>query len=202
MAAARRKAPKKRAKSTSRQVAIFRANPAPKRRRRAAPAKAAVKRRFKRNPSGRGMMRASAMIVPAMGVGLGAVGTELIMGYLPIPAGWKMGVMRQVTKGAVGVAAGYVLSKFLKQKKLGGYVMAGAVVIATHDAIKELIASRMPGVNTSGFGQYMDPLPSQFGGMGYLNPAQLGQYVQPLPSQFDGMSQAYDAPGGETDYRA
>lgn len=188
----RRAAPK--ARRTTRQVAVFRANPAPR------------KRRYKRNPIGGTSFKGlGKMLMPAMGVGAGAVGSEIVMGYLPIPANFKQGVLRHITKGAVGVGAGLLLSKVLKQKTLGFYVAAGAVVIATHDAIKEFIAARLPMIPQGGFGQYVTPLPSQFGGMGYINPgatARFGQYVAPLPSQFGGMSQAYDAPGGETDFRA
>lgn len=192
----------------ARQVAIFRQNPAPKRRRAARVAAPKRRRSFKRNPSGRslvGVMGLGKMILPAMGVGGGAVGSEILMGYLPIPAAWKTGVMRHVTKGAVGIAAGWGLAHFLKQKKLGFYVMAGAVVIATHDAIKEFIAAKMPSLETAAFGQYITPLPSQFGGMGYVNPARtvrMGQYQGPIPSQFGGVSQAYDNPGGETNFNA
>lgn len=189
----RRAAPKAR-RRTTRQVAVFRANPAPR------------KRRYRRNPSGRGMLGGlGKMVFPAMGVGGGAVMSEVVMGYLPIPAGWKHGVMRHITKGGVGVALGLGISKILKQKKLGFYVAAGAIAIATHDAIKEFIANRMPMIEQGGFGQYVRPLRSQFAGMGYINPAatvRFGQYVEPLPSQFAGQSQAYDNPGGETDFRA
>ncbi len=181
------------ARRATRQVAVFRANPAPRR------------RRYRRNPIGKGFAGISTMLIPAMGVGAGAVGSEIIMGYLPIPAGWKSGIMRHITKGGVGVAAGLAISKLSKQKKLGFYVAAGAIAIATHDAIKEFIANRLPMIEQSGFGQYVTPLPSQFGGMGYINPAatvRFGQYVSPLASQFDGMSQAYDGAGGETDFRA
>lgn len=192
-------APKRRRRSS--QVAIFRANPAPARRKRRVG--------FKRNPIGGASLKGvGRMIVPAMGVGFGAVASEVFMGYLPIPAGLKQGVARHITKGAIGVGAGLLISKVLKQKALGFYVAAGAVVIATHDAFKEFVANRLPMLPQGGFGQYVAPLPSQFGGMGYVNPAavfargQLAQYVAPLPSQFDGVSQAYETPGGETDFRA
>lgn len=195
-----------RRRSATRQVAVFRANPAHKRRkRRSAAARPAARRRvFRRNPSGGGMIgQFSKMVIPAAGIGAGAVGSELIMGYIPFPASFKSGVARHITKGGVGLAAGWTLAKVFKQRKLGTYFALGAVAIATHDAIKEFIASRIPALPTSGFG-----------GMGYINPAatasfgeyvaplpsQFGQYVAPLPSQFGGASQAYASPGGETSY--
>ncbi len=211
-------AAKKRRKPATRQVAVFRANPAPKKRRRA-PARRSYRRnpvagigaarpkrrRFRRNPigGGSGFKGLGQLIVPAMGVGGGAVGAEVLMGYLPIPESFKSGIARHITKGAVGIAAGMIIAKLFKMKKLGLYVSAGAVVIATHDAIKEFIAARLPALPSSGFGQYVTPLPSQFGGMGYVNPAatvRFGEYVPPM--QFNGMSQAYPSPGGETDFTA
>ena len=195
----RRRAAAPRRRRATRQVAIFRSNPRPRRR--------VGRRTYRRNPIG-GVKGIGKMLVPAMGVGAGAVGAEILMGYLPIPADFKTGVLRHITKGAIGIAAGFVLAKVLKQKVLGAYVAAGAVVIATHDAIKEFVANRLTMLPTTGFGQYVPALPSQFGGMGYVNPAatmRFGQYVAPLPSQFttmNGMSQAYPAPGGETDFRA
>lgn len=206
-AAPRRRAP--------RQVAVFQTNPAPKKRRRprAAAKRSAApsRRRYRRNPSGRKMMAGlGQLIMPAAGVGAGAVISEMFMGYLPIPAAWKSGVMRQVTKGAVGLGLGWAIMHFLKQKKLGLYVMAGAVAIAVHDGIKEVITARLPGPGGKGaFGQYVLPLPSQFaggrghGGMGYVNPAltsRFGQYVDPLASQFGGDSPTFAHPGGETTF--
>lgn len=204
-----RRAPAKR--RATRQVAVFQSNPAPKRRRKASSTtkrRASTKRRFRRNPSGRKMLGGlGQLLMPAAGVGAGAVISEMFMGYLPIPQAWKSGVMRQVTKGAVGLALGYAIMKFLKQRKLGLYVMAGAVAIAVHDGIKEVITARLPGPAGRGaFGQYVTPLPSQFGGrgMGYVNPAltsRFGQYVEPLPSQFGGEAPMFEHPGGETNFR-
>lgn len=188
---------------TGTQVAVFRQNPVRRRRR---PAAKRTVRRYRRNPSGGMSANFGKMLVPAMGIGGGAVLSEVIMGYMPIPANLKTGVMRHVTKGGVGVALGWALSKFLRQKRLGTFVMLGAVAIATHDALKEAIASRMPAIQMA---QYVRPLPSQFRrvglagrGMGYVNPAttvQLNEYVSPLPNQFGGASQAYRDPGGEVE---
>lgn len=228
---AKRKAPMRRRKTATRrratrQVAVFRANPIRRRRRRVTRRRAfsrnpittmrrnprrrrrsVATRRFRRNPSARAAgVSMGKMLLPAMGIGAGAVGAEILMGYLPIPANFKTGALRHVTKGAVGIAAGMIIGKVFKMKRLGNYFALGAVAIATHDFLKEIIASRASGINTSGFGQYVRPLGRQFGGMGYINPAataRMGQYVAPLASQFGGDAQAVGAnPGGETNFRA
>lgn len=205
-----RAAPARAKSRATRQVAVFQTNPAPKRKASTArkAAAAPARRKYKRNPSGRKFLGGiGQLVMPAAGVGAGAVLSEMFMGYLPIPADWKSGVMRQVTKGVVGLGLGFAIMKFLKQKKLGLYVMAGAVAIAVHDGIKEVITARLPGPAGKGaFGQYVTPLPSQFGGrggMGYINPAltsRFGQYVEPLPSQFGGDAPLFAHPGGETNY--
>lgn len=207
------------ARRRTRQVAVFNSNPIRRRRRRRSTARTfrrnpvrvvrtmrnprrrrAAVRRFRRNPSARriggGAINFGRMILPAIGIGAGAIGSELIMGYLPIPANFKTGPMRHVTKGAVGVAAGLFLGKVLKQKRLGNFFALGAVAIATHDFLKEQIAARAPGVQ---FGQYSRALPGQFGGMGYVNSGsavRLGQYVD-TPNAGLGGSYTQHGVGGE-----
>lgn len=230
---AKRKAPMRRRKTATRrratrQVAVFRANPVRRRRRRVTRRRSFARnpvavranpirrrrrktsiRRFRRNPSARSSaVSIGKMLIPAMSIGAGAVGAEILMGYLPIPASFKTGALRHVTKGAVGVAAGLIIGKVFKMKRLGNYFALGAVAIATHDFLKEVIASRASGINTSGFGQYVRGPRGQFGGrgMGYISPAanaRFGEYVSPLPSQFAGDGQSVGAnAGGETNFRA
>ena len=128
-------------------------------------------------------MNFGKMILPAVGIGAGAVISEVIMGYLPIPANFKTGVMRHVTKGVVGIAAGMAIGKILKQKRLGNFVALGAVAIAAHDAIKEVITARMPSVP---FGAYL-PMSSVGGALGYYSPgstvemSSMGQYLNTSP---------------------
>ena len=220
------RAPRRRRRST-RQVAVFNTNP--RRRRRAAPRRRAFarnplpprrrrrraltsyrrnpvralrrRRTYKRNPIGG--LSLKNFIIPAMGVGGGAVLAEIGMGYLPIPAGLKQGVARHVTKGVVGIAGGMIVSKVFKMKRLGNAIALGAVVIATHDAIKEAIAQRMPSIQ---MGMYRAPIRSSFAGMGYANPGQvipqLGQYVQPIASSFEGAGAGTNGGGGEMDFAA
>jgi len=195
MARRRRKASTRR--RATRQVAVFRANPVRRRRRRARATFArnpiirrrrrSTVRRYARNPIGRrrrsamagGALNFGKMLLPAIGIGIGAVGAEVIMGYLPVPANFKTGVLRHVTKGAVAIAAGLLISKFLKQKKIGNAIALGGVVIAAHDALKEVITARMPAIP---FGQYM-PLSQAGGSLGYYSPAgtvdysAMGEYV-------------------------
>lgn len=232
-----RRNPRSRRRRTS-QVAVFRANPARRRRRssvrgrrRSIFARNPIRRRrrrsvaMRRNPIRRRRMRRNPMssggainfgkmLLPAMGIGAGAVGSEIIMGYLPIPASWKTGALRHITKGAVGVGAGYLIGKVLKQKRLGNFFMLGAVAIATHDWLKEMIASRwssIPGL--SGYGYVNPGSVARFSGMGYQRAVpsavapRLG-YQRAVPSavaaRMGGAATIIDRNGylGETDFQA
>lgn len=175
-------------------VTVYARNPAPRRRRRRVTRAAAPRRArrvtYARNPAPRRRRRASRglggavnfgkMLLPAIGIGAGAVGAEVIMGYLPIPANFKTGVLRHVTKGVVAVAAGMLIGKVLRQKKLGDYIALGGVVIAAHDALKEVINARMPSIP---FGEYLPRSTYSAGALGYYSPAQgvdysaMGEYV-------------------------
>lgn len=172
--------PRRRKYTRRRKTTSYRVNPAPRRTRM---------RRYRRNPSLRaGLGGLTKWILPAVGIGAGAVGSEIMMGYLPLPAMMKTGVMRHITKGGVGLAAGMAMSKFggATGRRIGTAFALGAIAIATHDAIKEVIAKQMPSVK---FGQYIDQE-----GYGYYSPGPMvsdmsgaasdgyGQYVQP----FDG----------------
>lgn len=224
-----RRATSRRRRRTS-QVAIFKANPVrrrkrrthhrararsatrtvymtnPRRRRRSSTGKRRVARRsFRRNPTGGlAMGKLSALIMPAVGVGLGAIGAEVIMGYLPIPANLKTGVAREVTKGAVGIAAGWAIGKVLRQPRLGRFIQFGAVVIATHDAAKAFLASRLtnvPGLNGMGYARTIPGL----NGMGFVNPGstiRLG--YMPTNPGLNGFAPIPNAaqPGGETHFQA
>lgn len=157
-----------------RRVASFLPNPIRRRRRRSVASyrrNPSRRRGFRRNPSARGLasMAFPKLIMPALGIGIGAVGSEIVMGYLPLPAQMKTGAMRHVTKAGVSLAGGYAIAKFLGQKKLGEMFALGGLVIAAHDVTKELILQFSPGVKfgsayrgSDGYGQY---LPT--GGMGY-----------------------------------
>lgn len=191
--------PARRRRARSRAAAarrVYRRNPARR-------AKAGRRRSYRRNPIGGGVGKLSALLLPAVFIGLGAAGTEIVAGYLPIPLAWKMGPMRYVVKGAVGVALGLVIAKGLKQKRLGYYFAAGAVAIATHDIVKSWLAANAPAIKGMGyinpgsvgrFGQYTRQLPMN----------RFGQYQPALRSQFGGDAAIANArqPGGEMNFAA
>lgn len=162
-----RRRKKRRAAGRRRRVSIFTTNPVRRRRRRRAttyrrnPVALAnpVRRRrrvarYRRNPislgGGRGGIKITSLIMPAVTVGAGAVAVEIGMGFLPLPARLKTGMARHATKGALSLALGWAVARF-SSKRLGEALALGGLTIATHDAIKEQILRMAPGVR---FGQY------------------------------------------------
>jgi hypothetical protein len=155
--------------------AYMRVNPAPRRRRRRRSAMRSYRRNpirmsrrrrhYRRNPigrggGGRGSINIMSMVMPAAMIGAGAVGTELLMGYMPfLPPVLTTGPQRYVTKGVIGALAGWAIAKFANRRAGEAFAM-GALVIAAHDAIKAGLVSFAPKAK---FGQYMN-------GMGYYSP--------------------------------
>ncbi len=172
-------------RSRRRRVAAFRANPAPRRRRRVS-----ARRSYRRNPSsrmgGKGSFSIMGVILPSIAVGVGAVGAELLMGYLPIPAALKSGPMRYAAKAAVSIAAGYAIARF-GNKKIGEAFAMGGVAIAAHDMVKALVTSTLPGAQFGGWADYGYVTQAQAygtmpggGALGYYSPGAnvgMGEYV-------------------------
>ena len=190
---------RRRRKATARRaVTVYQVNPHRRRRRRARtalsralpfrtnPARRYRRRRnylrgFRRNPIGRGalgMGQVTALIVPGILTGGGAVLAELGMGYLPLPASWKTGYVRHLVKGAISVVGGLVVADVLKMPRLGEYIALGGIAIAAHDTLKEVITTQMPGMQ---FGSYMPSraLPHQFG---FVNSGMVGGFQEYVPT--------------------
>ena len=195
-------APKRRKASTRRKAApkkvTYMANPVRRRRRRRSTARASFRRnpvamrprsvkrrrsvtraRYRRNParaargSGKGSIQIMPMILPSLMIGAGAVGAELAMGYLPLPAMFKTGMLRHITKAVVSVAGGWAIAKYAN-KNAGEAFAAGGIAISAHDLIKESLTQVMPGLQFGGYNwdKYGYNMPSMDS---YVSPS-LGYY--------------------------
>lgn len=145
-----------------------------------------VRRRgYRRNPSGAGGFKIMSMIMPGLAIGAGAVMAEVATGYLPLPAAWKTGQLRYLTKATVGIGLGWALAKFAN-RRLGEAMAMGAIAISAHDAIKDMILAKMGGGvqmggynwNKYGYGTPMGG--GQYTGLGFYSAGQtshMGQYV-------------------------
>jgi len=150
-----------------------------KRRRRRSSAKVASSagrklRQYRRNPdkfSLKGFFKQSLM-PSAIGAG-GALGLDLVLGYLPIPDTMKTGAMRPIVRiaGAVGIG---MLAGMIAGKRTGEQVGAGALTVVLYDTLKGYAKTAMPTLPLSGVG---DDYPS----LEYVSPAinagPMGEYV-------------------------
>lgn len=175
-----------------RTTVVVRANPIKRRRRYRLNPSGHRRRRhsYRRNPvhsvrASLGGVDIGNLLLPGLFIGGGAVGAEVVAGYLPIPDAWKTGYMLYATKAAIGVAAGVVIAKFLKQRKIGEYMALGAIVTSAHDAIKTALTSNLSGVK---FGQYVGV---PHGGLGYASPAMIAG-----PGMMAGMGEYVNSPYG------
>jgi hypothetical protein len=147
--------PKRRTKTASkkrRRKAARRAAPAaaaaPKRRRRGRKVATLKSRSYRKNPrfSGRGIIgNVTGALVPAAIAGAGALGVDVLLGYLPLPDKFKTGALRHVTRAAgaiaLGIGAGFVL-----KKETANQIMAGGLTVAAHGAMRDALARFAPSV--------------------------------------------------------
>lgn len=148
----------------------------------------AAKRRTPRRRSNPGMRRSFAnprarfptfqsiinnQVVPAMVGGAGAVVNDIIVNMLPLPAQFKTGWMRHVSKALGAVAIG-MLGGFVLQKRTADQLGAGAMTVVGYNVVRDLTAQFAPQIP---LGEYLgEYLP--MGGLDYygagLNPGAIG----------------------------
>lgn len=183
----RRRKGRKASRRRARRARVLRIAANPKRRRRRA--RIAKVGRRRRRSGGRllsgGLVRSTQSLVKhAAYAAVGAIGLDVAWSYLPIPDALRSGYTRFLAKGAGAVAIGMVAEKFLG-RDLGAKFALGAMTVVLHDALREVIATTVPGINLSG---------SDFPAMGYYGSAPaVGEYmnVNALPQYYgNGYSQS------------
>jgi len=122
---------------------------APKKRKggkRRAPA-AFKSRSYRKNPKfGRGIVgQVTGAIVPAAIAGAGALGVDVLLGYLPLPDKFKTGALRHVTRAAGAIALG-VASGFVLKKQTADQIMAGGLTVAAYGAMRDAMTKFAPSV--------------------------------------------------------
>jgi len=163
-APARRKVVK-RNPSTARRRAVRRAVTA------SSPARSIVrKRRYKRNPTARGIVEST--LKPAAVAAVGALSLDVLWGFAPVPDMLKTGPFRHVAKGIGALGLGYVAGMVVN-KRMAAQMATGAMTVVMHDAFKEVAARVMPGVPlgyySAGYpagamGAYVDGMGAYVGG--------------------------------------
>lgn len=158
---------KTRRKTTRKTVARRRKSPV---RRRRVAAKRRTVRRYRRNPTARGII--NAQLMPAAVNASGALALDIVWGYLPIPETVKTGPFKHVAKGAGAIALGVIAGNVVNSTTAKA-LSQGALTVVMHDAMREVAQNMLPGVP---LGYYSAGLPVGVGE--YVNGlGEVGAYI-------------------------
>ncbi len=140
----------------------MRTNPSPRKRAASRRAVATHHRRrrrsqFRRNPQGPVSMFKSLIAPAAWGTG-GAIGTDIIAGYLPIAATYKTGAMGWGLKTGIAVLLGWIAS-FGVRPAHAAFLASGGIIKSTADFTETLIHEHMP---TIPLGEYQPAFPAAY----------------------------------------
>lgn len=165
------------AKKRATRTITVKSNPVRRRRRLAAGASSA-----------KGLVKAA--IVPAAMAGAGALGLDIVMGYVNkyLPANMQSGTGGTIAKLGGAVVLGMIIEKAGK-KELAKQVMVGSMTVTIHDLLKSYFQTSMPTVPLAGVGVYNDlALYNDNVGVGFYSPGM----VAGLGQQKVGASMVYE----------
>jgi hypothetical protein len=146
------------------------------------------RRGYRRNPiSLRGFAPGNLMnqVTGALPGAVGALGLDVLLGFVPIPVTWKAGIPGYLTKivGAVGLG---MLAGNMVGQATAARMTTGALTVMFHGILRELLATNFPAVP---LGMYLQP---GFAGLGYAgsgwNPG-MGMYLPDISADDMGMDQ-------------
>jgi len=112
------------------------------------PKHSSKRRKYRRNPS-RGLGKFSVQgfakntLMPSAIGAAGALGLDVLIGFLPLPPNLKTGPMRSVVRIAGAVALGIVAGMVVK-KETAANIAAGAVTVTLYDVLKGAVQTAMP----------------------------------------------------------
>ena len=189
----RRKNPVKRKTTRRRKATVRRASPVRRRRRRAT---------GRRGNPALNMRSIQNQLMEAGTGAVGALGLDVIQGYLPIPENLKSGLVGTGVKALLAIGMGVVATKVKVVRPATAAKMAnGALTVVLHDELKKQVQNFAPGIQMGeyigdgGMGYYGSGYPAgvmgeEYGGMGTYLPEisdmsmgmeqdGLGEYMQP-----------------------
>ena len=135
-------------------------------RRKTTTRRAPARRRVRRRSNPRLSMRSVQNQLVEAGTGaLGALGLDIVQGYLPIPANLKAGIVGTGVKALLAIGMGVVASQTrLVRYSTAAKMANGALVVVLHDELKKLTQQFAPGIQ---MGAYMDDGLGYYGASGY-----------------------------------
>lgn len=172
-------------------------NPRRRRRRRVARRRNPIRRRRRsrsrrRNPVGFKQNAIKSQVTTAATGALGALGLDVALAYIPIPAMMKAGIPGKIMKGAAAIGLGLVAHRFLNVTAANAARLSeGALTVQFHGIGRELLGQFAPGVAMSAYiNDEMDQL--GYAGSGW-NPS--------IPFGDEGNMSAYLGPGYSEPYQ-
>lgn len=171
-------------KTTRRKPAARRASPVRRRRRR--------RTGYGGNPAFN--MRSVQNQLMEAGTGaVGALGLDVIQGYLPIPANLKTGLVGTGVKALLAIGMGVVASKVkIVRGATANKMVNGALTVVLHDELKKQVANFAPGIQMGeyigddGMGYYGSGYPAGVMDEGYGG---MGTYLPEIQDMSMGMEQ-------------
>lgn len=141
-------------------------------------------RRYRKNPirrkSGIGNIVGTTIVPSAIAAG-GAIGLDVIMGYLPVPEAMKTGPMRHLVKGAGAIGMGMLAGMFLKPKT-AELITTGALTVVMHNAGKEMVQNFAPNVR-------LGSVEDDYEELSYVSPGMpVGEYLNEYVSDEENMN--------------
>lgn len=173
----------RRANAYRRAIASYTPNPR-RRRRRASPTVRRAYSRRRRNPTGGKFLNRLMpnLITPALTAGTGAILMDIGWAYLPIPAQYKTGYAKGLTKAGGAIAMSFIAEKIPGvSRQTAQSLGVGALTVAFYNMAKLFIAQQMPDVKMDGMGYYnpgypAGPMPSA-SSPGITQQPSMGLYV-------------------------
>lgn len=128
------------------------------------------RRRFRRNP--RGLSINSFLkntLIPGSVGAAGALGLDILLGFVPLPAQLQTGMLKPVVRLAGALALGMIAGKVVN-RSVGEQVAAGATIVVLYDVFKAFARTAMPTL----------PLSGMYPNLEYYSPGQtVGEYYPP-----------------------
>jgi len=158
-------------KAATRRLVSFNRGRGRARKRRRNPSPARARRRpARRRSRARGILGGATgvmdALMPAAIGGAGALGVDVLFGFLPIPPQFKTGIFAPIAKIAGAVAVGWVAGQFAT-KRTADQIMVGAITVTVYNLAKGWMQTAMPQI---ALGEYVNGYGSDT--MGYVSAAQ------------------------------
>lgn len=150
------------------------------------------RRTYRRNPIGKVNLKSfmRQTLMPSAVGAVGALGIDMILGFLPLPANFKTGPMRPAVKAVGAVAVGMAAGKFAS-RKIGEQVAAGGLTVVLYDTMKTFLQGQFPALPLGQYDAY--PGYSDYPALSYVSPSptvqsRADQYIPAALNAYPGES--------------